>query len=525
MRSRCKVTVLPQKRELNALPGVTLRFLLMQNDLELPFPCGGEGICGRCKVLFSENPPSPSVYDRKMLSEDEIARGVRLACKAVIEGDCQVVLPSIQGGVSLVSKGDLLIPLEELVEVPVGGDNAHAVGIDLGTTTIFVSLVDLRSRKRLGWRKVANPQTPWGDDLVSRIKAASDPNTARKMRDVTMAAVEKQVNELASDAGILPGQAAYALAGNAPMEELFFSSTLSSFGRYPFRGELAGSQTVAGPFGLPMVLLPVAGGMVGGDALSLLEVARIKGLDLPLLGMDLGTNAEVFVVTEDGVRAASAPAGPAFEGMGMRHGIGWREGAVFSVERVDSKVDIQVVGDGEAKGFCGSGIISFLSLLVREWIVGRDGRIRDPSRLSTVWEGSVREEDGQRVVYLPGTVLSISQDEIRQVQMAVAAVSAAVKVLIEKARCTLDDVATLAVSGGFGSSLSPFWLKDLGIPVPPYAQVVILGNTALCGAELWHANAPTPDRMEGLARQVELVSLAEEAGFQKLYIDSMHFGG
>ena len=519
------MTILPEDRQLETLPGVTLRFLLLKNDYELPFPCGGEGICGRCRVFFSKNPPSPNIYDRRMLSQEELERGVRLACKAVIEGDCEVVLPSVGDGLSLVSKGDLLIPLEELVDTVSPDVPSHVVGVDLGTTTLFVSLVDVVSRKRIGWRKVTNPQSPWGGDLMSRIKAASDSETAAEMRRVTLRAIEEQVEALLSQKGLSPQGLGYALAGNAPMEELFFSETLAPFGRHPFQGRLSDSERVEGPFGQPMTLLPVAGGMVGGDALSLLEVARIKGLSLPLLGMDLGTNAEIFLWTEEGVWAASAPAGPAFEGMGMRHGVGWTKGAVYSVEKRGPHLKVEVIGQGEPSGFCGSGILSFLALLVEQWIVGRDGRIREPSRLPSPWDNAVSEEDGQRVVYLPGTGLSISQDEIRQVQMAVAAVSAAVKVLLKRAHCALEDIATLAVAGGFGSSLNPQWLKVLGVPVPPFAQTVVLGNAALCGAELWQVNSTTPLEMGRMARDVRVLNLAEEEGFEELYIDSMHFGG
>lgn len=451
---------------METLPGTTLRFLLLKEGYEQPFPCGGEGICGKCRVLFSQNPPSPSLYDKRMLSEEEISRGVRLACKSVIEGDCSVVLPSLNTGISLVSPGDILLPLEELVEAPSYCEKPYCVGIDLGTTTLFVSLVDLSRSTRLEWRKVPNPQAAWGNDLVSRIKAASDPQTALQMRRLTLEAIEGVAGGLLSSTGISSEQAAYALAGNTPMEELFFSNTLEPLGRHPFRGRLSEPQVVEGPFGQPMDLLPVAGGMIGGDALSLLEVARIKGFSVPMLGMDLGTNAEIFVVSEQGIFATSAPAGPAFEGMGMRHGIGWRQGAVSLVEKENGSLKVETVGDAPAEGFCGSGILSFLSLLVMDWVVGRDGRIRDPARLSSLWSDAVSEEDGQRLVYLPGTTLSVSQQEIRQVQMATAAVSSAIKVLLNLSGCALSDIATVAVSGGFGSSLKPRWLKALGIPLP-----------------------------------------------------------
>ena len=503
---------------------MTLRFLLLKQGYELPFPCGGEGICGKCRVLFSHNPPQPSIYDKRILQEQEISKGVRLACKAVINGDCTVVLPSLETGVSLVSTGDLLMPLGDLVEEPPSQGKAYCVGIDLGTTTIFISLAEISRSKRLGWKKVANPQAAWGSDLMSRVKAASDPETTLQMRQVTMNAIEEVVKGLLSSNDLSPEQVAYALAGNAPMEELFFSETLGHFGKHPFSGKLSGSQIVDGPFAQPMALLPVAGGMIGGDALSLLEVARIKRLSLPMLGMDLGTNAEIFVVTERGIFATSAPAGPAFEGMGMKHGVGWRRGAVSLVEKEGNSLKVETVGDASPEGFCGSGILSFLALLVTEWVVGRDGRIRDPGGLPSLWDGAVREEDGERVVYLPGTSLSISQQEIRQIQMATAAVSSAIKILLRRSGCSISDVATVAVSGGFGSSLKPRWLKALGIPLPPFAQVVILGNTALCGAELWNASGPAPEQLSRMARETQVVQLAEEEGFQEIYIDSMVFG-
>jgi uncharacterized 2Fe-2S/4Fe-4S cluster protein (DUF4445 family) len=365
---------------------------------------------------------------------------------------------------------------------------------------------------------------PWGSDLMSRIKAASDHKVASQMRVATLEAIERAIEYLLNDTGTEIGKIPCALAGNAPMEELFFSDTLAPFAKHPFKGRLRDPVSVKGPFGCQMDLLPVAGGMVGGDSLSLLEVARIKGFSLPLLGIDLGTNAEVFVVSEQGRFATSAPAGPAFEGMGMRHGIGWHNGAISSVEKVGTSLRWETVGVGEPAGFCGSGIISFLSLLVREWVVGKDGRIREPSRLSSFWREMVREENGERAVYLPETGISLSQSEIRQIQMAVAAISAAVKILVKRAGIALEEIATTAISGGFGSSLQPSWLKSLGIPLPPYAQTFVLGNTALCGAELWHSNLETPKRMEALAKEITLVQLAEEEEFERIYIDSMHFG-
>ncbi len=522
-KGSCKVTIAREGKVIEALPGVSLRFLLMKHDYELPFPCGGEGICGKCRVLFTKNPPPPNIYDQRNLSEKELSKGMRLACKAVIEGDCEILLPERYKALSLISKGDMLIHLEELIEAPAAGSQ-HCIGIDLGTTTLFVSVVEIPSKKRLGWSKSPNPQAAWGSDLISRIKAASDPTVAREMVGVTMQAIEREVEALLAEHGVPREGLSYALAGNAPMEELFYSETLAPFARHPFSGRLKEPAVVNGPFGLPMDLLPVVGGMIGGDALSLLEVAEIKGLSLPMLGIDLGTNAEVFLVTKEGTWATSAPAGPAFEGMGLKHGIGWQKGAVISVEKENSGLKVETVEEETPRGFCGSGIISFLSLLVREWVVGRDGRIREPSRLSGLWEGQVREEDGSRVVYLPHTSLSISQDEIRQLQMAIAAISAAIKILANRSGCSLEEIATLAIAGGFGSSLSPQWLKDLGIPIPPYAQTVVLGNTALCGAELWNANRDTPERMRRTAGAIKLIQLAEEEEFERIYIDSMHFG-
>jgi ferredoxin len=163
VKGTCKVTILPQKRVVETPPGVSLRFLLMKHDCEIPFPCGGEGICGRCRVLFSKAPPTPNIYDRRNLSEEELSKGVRLACKAVIEDHCEVILPQADNSISLISKGDILMPLQELIETP--SHHTHCVGIDLGTTTLFVSIVDVA--KKEGWRGERLPTLKCPGEAIS----------------------------------------------------------------------------------------------------------------------------------------------------------------------------------------------------------------------------------------------------------------------------------------------------------------------------------------------------------------------
>ncbi len=389
------------------------------------------------------------------------------------------------------------------------------LAVDLGTTTVAAELVDLESGRTAASAAALNAQSRFGADVVSRITAARlDPAAAEGLRSAAWETVNGLLSRLLDQAG-LPASAVYetVLAGNTAMTHLALGLSVASLTEAPFHPLVAslpplpagGTGSAAHPDGL-VYFAPGIGSFVGGDISAGLAAADIESGPERILFVDLGTNGEIVLKNGDDLACTSTAAGPAFEGMSLSCGMIAGPGAVHAAHFAAGRLALDVIGGGAPMGICGSGIIDLLAMALEQGGLDASGAIRSAA-------GTIEAAPG----------LGLDRRDVREVQLAAAAVKTGMRRLLARAGLEAVDLDAVWVAGAFGSTLDVRHAVRLGlIPDVPPDRIRFLGNASLAGARLLLLSAAERDRCEALARRVRHVSLAGDA-FQAAFVDSLAF--
>ena len=485
------------------VPEGTLLRDALPEGVRLPLPCGGQGRCGKCRVTAAGRLSPPSPEELRLLSREELSAGVRLACRARVLGDCVLTLPE-QGESQIQLEADLPpFPLDPVFR-------RYGAAIDLGTTTLAAQLWD-RSGRLLAQASCPNPQSPWGADVISRIQAAME-GQGKALAQAARQGISRLLLELAQGAGIPPDEIDLAaVTGNTAMLTLLTETDPEPLSHAPFApSRLFGETLPAAALGLPcpqaqVVLSPCVSAFVGGDVTTaLLASSLCEGQGTKLLA-DIGTNGEIALWHEGKLTCASTAAGPAFEGAGLSMGMEGRAGAIAHVRAANGQLWPQVIGGGEPQGLCGSGVIDALACLLE---------------LERMDETGLLEEDPAPIA---GRV-SLSQRDVRMVQLAKSAVCAGLLTLLRREGVSLSQVEELVVAGGFGSYLN---VKNAGrvglLPPELVPRVRVAGNAALAGAGMLLLSRDGLERAKGLAGRAQAEDLSGDPVFAQLYTDNMFF--
>jgi len=279
-------------------------------------------------------------------------------------------------------------------------------------------------------------------------------------------------------------------------------------------------------------LLPIVAGFVGADAVGVALATRIYEGEVQRIAVDIGTNGEVLLGSAARLWACSAPAGPAFEGGQIRHGM---RGAAGAIDRatVDDDIGIHTLGDADALGICGSGLLDLVAGLldagVIDWtgLIQVDARDTLPAKLRE--RVVMRGEERMVIVRRAGESgapreLVLTQDDIRQVQLAKGAIASGIAMLQHVAGVPDAQVGELMLAGGFGNYLSIASAVRIGlIPDLPRERIRYVGNAASLGAQLSLLSEPERTRANEIARRIEHVSLAAHPDFEQIFVDCMNF--
>ena len=515
----------------------TLLEALRRNGIPVAAGCGGLGLCGLCRVKILQGELSPPSTREVELLGQQLGKGWRLACQAKLLGDVEVEIPLRRATAKFrarplvsISTPALFVPFdarggepsyeERLLEalkaagvearraslsalnalsnrvsgvaVVVEGEvvdiaDAYAgygLAVDVGTTSVAASLVDLLSGAVVAETVTLNLQLKFGADIISRIRySITEPNGVRQLQEAAV----NTVNELISKLGVASAKIyRVVVAGNSVMQHLFFGVNPGPLGFLPFRPVYRRPLTAKGKaLGLNVhpdarvESLPILGGYVGGDVVGDLLTARLSEYDTAML-IDVGTNGEIVLKRGNEYVAASTPAGPAFEGVGLHSGMMAIEGAIEKV-RVSSggEPEYEVIGGGEANGICGSGYVDLLAELLRAGLLSKDGRLaRGPrvKELNGVLAYVVDERKG----------IALTQQDIRKLQLAIGAVKFTAKFLMRKTGVSAEDLEKVVVAGDFGYHLDARNAMEVGLlPKVDDSAMEYIGNGSLTGAELY----------------------------------------
>jgi uncharacterized 2Fe-2S/4Fe-4S cluster protein (DUF4445 family) len=406
------------------------------------------------------------------------------------------------------------------------GRRALGLAIDLGTTNVVGFLLDLATGERIASLGIENPQVAWGADLVSRINYAI--GGAAQMGDLQRAAATA-INALGHDLALAVGLRAQdildvAICGNTAMQHLLLGLPVRQLGRAPFVSALRDPMDVlARDLGLdfaPGARVHVAGnvgGFVGSDHVAALLATRNRWNDAATsLVMDIGTNTEISLVHHGAILSASCPSGPALEGGHISCGMRAADGAIERVRIAGDRLHCLTIGEAPAVGVCGSGILDAIAAARRLGILDKGGRI-------AAGHADVVEDGGHRALVLaPG--VHVTQNDIRAVQLAKAAVRTGVDLLLERAGIAAGRIEHFILAGAFGSYIDLASAIEIGlVPALPADRFAQVGNAAGVGVARMLASKSEREQAKEIAGRCIFVELSTTAQFQKRFIGNIGF--
>lgn len=457
---------------------------------KLSHPCGGHGLCGKCAVLLSGDVSQPNSAEQKF--------GCRLSCQAIVFGDSEVILPSVNDMVQ-IENGSLkkLEPVQ-----PMSGKFGAA--IDIGTTTVVLCLYDLSTGNRIAEAAMLNPQTSVSADVIGRIDYAMHGGNT-KLKELIQDALTVLLQSACARASISGSEVkSLVITGNTTMLYLLTDRDTSPLSRAPFETDFF--------FGDEFAVLekvcytpPCLHAFVGADTTcAILSSGMLRHNETALL-CDIGTNGEIALWHKGTLYIASTAAGPAFEGAGIRYGCGSVYGAIDSVEVFDNKLSIHTIGGGKAVGICGSGLIDAAAALL------------DIGALDET--GFLQQEE-----YILADSITITRQDIRALQLAKAAVAAGISCLLVAAGCSESEVSKVHLAGGFGKHLNIRSAERIGlIPSSLADRIEVIGNAAIDGAAMLLLDTSRRSEIESLRGNAQHIRLDCNAEFSQRYVDEMFF--
>lgn len=434
---------------------------------------------------------------------------------------------------------------DRVVDVEVGDTAEHVYGIafDIGTTSIVGTLMDLRTGEQLADVGSVNPQAVYGGDLMSRIAFAQfDAKKLQTLRAKVLNAINDFIEEACAKAGIATDHVyKVVVVGNTCMHHIFLGVDVSYVGLAPY-APVVRDLIVLPAKDVPLksvpnahvCLLPIVAGFVGADTMACVLATRIYESEEVRALVDIGTNGEVVMGSKDRLMACSAPAGPAFEGAQIRHGM---RGAVGAIEKVaiDGDVHCSVIGNVPPVGICGSGLIDACARFVDAKIIDATGRLRRERREllpEAIRRRFVDTPDGCEFVLVHKEQsgrqepIVLTQGDIRQLQLAKSAIFSGVVMLQRVMGIADDKLAELMLCGGFGNYISiESAVKIRLLPTLPLEKITYVGNAALIGAQMALLSETERRRSYELAQRIEHVALATRPEFQDIFVDGMNFSG
>ncbi len=516
------ITFKPDDLTISIHAGATILEAASRAGIILNSSCGGAGTCKKCKV--------------KLADSTEI-----LACQYKINSDLTVTIPAtsrfyeqkiLTAGIEAKQKAalDIYEKYTNLTAGPVLG-----LAIDIGTTTVVAKLIELKTGSHLATAADSNPQSAHGDDVISRISYAKSEKQRAELNKLIVGCINNLIDKLCKKTGNSPA-AIYeaAIAGNTTMNHLFLNYPVDTLGRIPFKAhKLDARDLTAAQTGLNInpeanihTIANIAG-FVGADTTAAALAADIENCEETTILIDIGTNGEIVLGNKNKLIAASCAAGPAFEGARIEKGSRAVTGAIEAVVFNDDDIEIETIGGAAPQSICGSGLLDAAAVMLELGVIDSTGRFTKDKNLPAEIEKRITEIKAQPAFILAGTGESqvyISQSDIRQLQLAKAAIRAGAKIL--QKNLGIDDSATQQVflAGAFGNFLRKESALRIGLlPQVAIERIKFIGNAAAAGAELILVSSYWRDRAKQLAQKIEYIELANDKDFQTIFTDSMNF--
>ncbi len=504
--------------------------MLQEKNEYISAPCNGNGICGKCIVRYKSGATEPTKQDREFLSEKQLEQGYRLACQSYPTEEYKVEIPELEETIEVLSQWENQRTEEILKNTAEGTaekteNTLYGICIDIGTTTLAALLVNLETEADCQTAVSVNHQRAYGSDVLSRISASNSGKKWEIQRCIRQD-LQKLIRELLQKEKITEQQIQrIVIAGNTTMCHLLRGFSCETLGVAPFLPvDLSWMEGSAADFlgmkelDTKVVILPGISAFVGADimaGIAKMNMHRSEGYHLLL---DIGTNGEMVLGNCRHMYVTSTSAGPAFEGGNISCGMAGIPGVISHVFMEETgKAGFQVIGeaDGENKkkqqaiGICGTGMIDLVYELRKHQMIDEHGTYSD-LYFDTGYE-------------LAGKV-KFTQNDIREIQMAKAAIRAGVDILVKKAGIAFDEVDDCYLAGGFGTKIDITKAAGIGlIPKELEVKTIPVGNTVLAGTKEVLLGRISKDELEKIQTMADVINLAEENDFEELYLSYMDF--
>ena len=493
-----KIKVILNGKPITATKGLTLSEITNGER-----PCGGHGRCGKCKVLVNGHVSEPTSTECNVLSDNELAHGVRLACLTRALGDCEIETCSAVEKPQIVTDG----VLPEFKLNPTFSD--YGTAIDIGTTTLVARLYD-NGGNLLFEVSHPNPQAKWGADVISRIEAALDGN-AKWLADTIQNALNDIFCEFAAviDTKKIDG---VVITGNTVMLSLLTGQSVEPFSHAPFDAKrLFGETLSAGDLSLSALLPetqiylpPCISAFIGADITCALLATKLCEGNTAMLA-DIGTNGEMALWHNGKLTVCSTAAGPAFEGVGISMGMRGVAGAIDKVAVTDRQIKMHVINDQEPIGICGSGLVDAVACLIETGEIDETGRLKNDSILLT-------------------SAVALFQKDIRMLQLAKSAICAGLITLIDVNGLRPSDIQRFYIAGGFGNYLNKENASRVGLlPKVLSNAMCTVGNAALSGAVMILLDSTMKATAQNISQKADVLDLSTNCVFSEHYMMGMLF--
>jgi len=620
-----KLTFLPDKKNIKVNKGTTILEALESVEININAPCGGKGICGKCKILINKGITTATPIEEELLSGEEIKKGFRLACQTKIFEDTVIEIPSeirldfkrvfssnlkgdinriknnfslgtnlkkvfldlkkpslddqksdwgrIKDGLSskkienisnlkisveilkkisiLIRRANFKITVtlynNEIIDIENGDTTKSSYGIafDIGTTTVAGYLVDLRTGKELSAVAKTNPQIIYGEDVISRIEFTQKrkENLEILQREIVNI-LNEIIKEIVQQAGVnINNIYKITIAGNTCMHHLLLGFNPSYLAPSPYIPVIKESLNLKAKDIPRFVLEPTANvymlpnisAFVGADIVAgILAICMWENEKISLF-IDLGTNGEIVLGSKRKMWACSTAAGPAFEGARISSGMRAVEGAIDKVKIDNKSIDYRVIKDGKVRGICGSGLIDLIAELLKLGLINKSGKLIDREECNSELSEEIKKriiKGGKGNKFLlakdketeNGKPIYLTQRDIREVQLAKAAIYVGIKILLREVNISPEDIQKVLLAGAFGNFIDKKSAIRIGlIPYLPLEKIESVGNAAGRGAEIALLSEKTRKICEKISKDIKYIELSSRTDFQEEFIDAMFF--
>ena len=596
------LTVVSEDKQYEYNAGKSLMDIMLDAGLFIDNACGGKGLCGKCRVRITGGDAGQiSETERRILKEDEIMQGVRLACLVFPESDISIepmqkekkhdvlasgYMPEFDFDPDIVKTRVTIhkptledqTPFEDQILEETGtegfeyealhehsmmpgeytavlhngkvvalepGDTTDAmygVAIDIGTTTVVCSLIDMNTGEELGHASEINAQKFFGLDVLTRITYEIEhPEDGRdKLQKAIVGSINKMVGSVCAEHSISQEQIyEFTVGANCTMMHMLMGVDARPIGKAPFAPVFARSKDVkadsiglkAAP-GARLYCLPSVSAYIGADIVAGAYVCDLRSEPGNVIFIDIGTNGEIVLASHGRLMSCSCAAGPALEGMNISSGMRAAEGAIEDIRISEDGLDLKIIGDCEPAGICGSGILTVTKELLRTGIVRKTGAFVKADKFD---ESDYRsryicvDEEGKRSFRMTeggegSDPLYITQGDVRQVQLAKGAILSGFMALMKRAGIGMADLDKVLIAGQFGAHLPAESITGTGIlPFEVEDRIKYVGNTSKTGAYMALMSKKVKREMEKLAHEMDYLELGATENYERLLSECLIF--